>query len=269
MELGSAIDLQPRNAVDALRALGAASALLQDAGDPRAAFPDIYAVITRRVAEEVARPDGVFWEPAWISRLAGRFCEAYLESLRLSFEGKPQFCEAWDIAHRYGVEGATLPVQEALLGLSAHINYDLALGIYTNIVEHGHADDARMIARYKHDHDAVNDLLHDACFEAIERLVAQHRCPISELTYKHARYAARWFTMQVLRRWRAQVWDLVEALLRARSEAERQEVIDGMGRRAALIGQLLTLPSAVFSAGRPALSTVRGAIARLSPALAA
>jgi hypothetical protein len=160
-------------------------------------------------------------------------------------------------------------VQEAVLGLSAHINYDLAIGIYQNIVAHGHGSDARMIARYKHDHDVVNELLNAACFEAIERLIDRHRCQISELTYKHARYTARWLTMQLLCRWRAQVWDIVEALLQAGSEAERHQIIEKMGRRAALIGQLLTLPSAVFAASRPALKGVRGAIARLSPALAA
>lgn len=269
MDLGSAIELQPKNAAEALRALDAVSELLRGAGDPRAAFPDVYEIITRRVASEVARPDGVFCEPAWISRLAGRFCEAYLESLRLSFEGKPQFCEAWDIAHKCSALGATVPVQEAMLGLSAHINYDLALGIYTNIVEHGAADDPRMIARYKRDHDVVNEILHDACYEAIERLIERHRCGLSEVTYRHARSAARWVTMQLLRRWRAQVWDIVEALLAARSEGERKQVVEAMGRRAALIGQLITLPTAVFAASRPALAGFRGALARLSPALAA
>ena len=63
----------PTDAVQAHAALDYVAEMLLNAGDARAAFPDIYAVITRRVAEEAARPDGPFLEPAWISSLAGRF----------------------------------------------------------------------------------------------------------------------------------------------------------------------------------------------------
>src|SRR5690606_27029654 len=98
MQLDSSrFDVQPRTAAESLRALTEASALFGSRGDARAAFPDIYAIITRRVAEEIARPDGIFLEPAWISRLSGRFCEAYLETLRHSIQGEAQPCEAWEL----------------------------------------------------------------------------------------------------------------------------------------------------------------------------
>lgn len=247
---------RPRDAHEALRALEAISALLHGAGGPRAAFPDVYAIITRRVAEEASRPSGQFREPAWISRLAGRFCEAYLESVRLSFEGGPQRCGAWEVAHDPGEIAARTPAEEAMLGLAAHINHDLALGIHATIVEHGHGADREMIARYKHDHDVVNELLHEVCFEAMVRLIERHRCPVSELAFRHARNGARRMTMLLLRRWRARVWDVVEALLAASSEGERERVIERMERRALRIARLLTLHRRVQAAGRAVVVSV-------------
>ncbi|AKT42031.1 DUF5995 family protein [Chondromyces crocatus] len=262
---GSRIDGQPRNAEEALRALDAVADLLRNEGDPRAAFPDVYAIITRRVAQEVSRPDGgVFLEPEWISRLAGRFCEVYVDTVRRSFVEEAQTCEAWRLAHHFGPRGASLPVQEAMLGLSAHINYDLAIGIHDTIVEFGHARDARMLSRYKHDHDQVNELLREAVYETLELLIERHRCAVTEVVYQRAKTAARWFAMAVLRQWRAQVWSTVLAMLSADDVSEKQKIIDSMGQRAAWIARAMVLPSAAYLAGKPLFEGARARINALA-----
>jgi hypothetical protein len=232
---------QPTDAESAHAALDYVAETLLRAGDARAAFPDIYAVITRRVADEVVRPDGPFQEPTWISRLAGRFCARYLETLRWAVSGSPQDTSAWASAYdSVGTEGMP-PVQHALLGLSAHINHDLAIGIHATIVEHGYAEDRTMIARYKHDHDYVNELLDASIPEAFDRLIQRHHCATTVWLDRAGRLA-RWGTMELLSRWRAQVWVEVEALLEARTGARRARVVRRIGARAARIGALLRRP---------------------------
>ncbi len=126
---------RPTSAREALQSLDIVTARLLAAEDARAAFPDIYAIITRRVLESVELGEGAFFlEPRWISRLAGRFCERYLETLRWSFDRHQQDAGAWAIAYDAGDGAGALPLQHVLLGLSAHINFDLALGIYRTIV---------------------------------------------------------------------------------------------------------------------------------------
>ena len=231
----------PTDADQAHAALDYVAEMLRGANDVHAAFPDIYAVITRRVAAEVARPDGPFLEPTWISRLAGRFCARYLETLRWALAGSPQDTSAW--ASAYATEGAAEmpPVQHALLGLSAHINHDLAIGIHATIVEHGHAGDRAMIARYKHDHDYVNKLLDASIPEAFDRLIRRHRCATTRRRARAGRLS-RWCTMELLTRWRAQVWAEVEALLAARTRAQHARVLRRIAARAARIGLLLRRP---------------------------
>jgi Family of unknown function (DUF5995) len=243
----SGVVLAPINVDEALTALDTVSRRLQADGDALAAFPDIYGIITRKVAEQVARPDGMFLEPAWISRLAGRFCERYLETLRWSIERRPQDCDAWDATYACASMRCTLPVQHVVLGLSAHINFDLTLGIYETICEFGHADSASQLARYKHDHDAVNDLLLASIPEAFAHLAERHGCALSAAIYAHAYAPAKWVTMMMLTRFRATVWNNVIALLAAKSDAERSQVIAKMARRSGRWGFLLKLPSAILS----------------------
>lgn len=231
----------PTDADQARAALDYVAEALLRANDEHAAFPDIYAVITRRVADEVARPDGPFQEPAWISQLAGRFCSRYLETLRWAMAGSPQDTSAW--ASAYATEGAAEmpPVQHALLGLSAHINHDLAIGIHATIVARGHARDREKIARYKHDHDYVNKLLEAAIPEAFDRLIERHHCATT-WWLDRAGWLTRWCTMELLTRWRARVWIEVEALLATRTRAQHARVLRRIAARAARIGLLLRRP---------------------------
>jgi hypothetical protein len=237
------IPLHPTSAPEALVALeGVAAALLRD-GDRRAAFPDIYSIITRRVTECVALGDrAVFLEPRWISRLAGRFCERYLQTLAWSIDTCPQDAGAWELAYAAGRNGRVPPIQEVVLGLSAHINFDLAIGIYRNIEELGGKGDPGKLLRYRHDHDAVNDLLRASIPEAFDHLITLHRCDTAALIFRRAYAFSEWAAMLVLSTWRARVWDDAMTLLNARHAGERERVIAEMERRSRRYSRVLSIP---------------------------
>ncbi|WP_437996764.1 DUF5995 family protein [Sorangium sp. So ce185] len=237
------LNLHPKSVHDAAVVLDTVTGRLIAAGDRRAAFTDVYGIVTRAVAAQVERPDGIFLEPAWISRLAGRFCERYLETFRWCERGAAQDCGAWHIAYASTSSRFAPPVQNALLGFSAHINYDLVFGIHATIVEFGHGRDPRMLARLKHDHDEVNTLLRRSVIEALERLAVRHGCPLSAIFRDTAPDLAVWVSMEMLSRWRERVWTDVLALLKARTASERAAVARGVEQRSARIGQMLALPS--------------------------
>ena len=57
----------------ALAALGSVAGRLSANQDARAAFPDVYAVITQKVIERLGDGSGYFHAPEFISRLVGVF----------------------------------------------------------------------------------------------------------------------------------------------------------------------------------------------------
>lgn len=244
------LNLHPDSVHDAAAALDIVTARLLEAGDPRAAFADIYGIVTRSVAAQIRRPDNIFLEPAWISRLAGRFCERYLETLRWCEEDAPQDCGAWRVAYTSTSSRQTPPVQNALLGFSAHINYDLVLGIYATILESGYARDPKMLARFKHDHDQVNTLLRSTVPRALLHLAARHGCALSAFFNDRAPETAIWVAMQLLTNWRERVWSDVLALLSASSASQHRAHLQKIDRRALHIGKLLVLSVPQLSRAR-------------------
>ena len=248
--LEAEIPRHPMSVHEALAALDAVSERLLARGDQRAAFPDIYAIITRRVSESVALgSEGCFQEPRFISRLAGRFCERYLETLRWSLRGDQQDTGAWSIAYACCELGDVMPLHHVLLGLSAHINYDLALGIAATIAEHGGGDDPVKLARYKHDHDAVNCLLRASVPEAFDHLVERHACPLSRVLYRRAYGMAEWVVMHVLTAWRERVWHDAIALLRAGTPTARRRIERRLERRSQRYARLLAIPGILPAPG--------------------
>ncbi len=152
-----------------------------------------------------------------------------------------------------------------LLGLSAHINFDLAIGIHKTIIEFGITDPAAL-RRYKHDHDAVNDLLRASIPEAFDHLVTRHRCEAAGLIV-HRTYAfAEWAIMRVLASWRGRVWDDAMAMLSCRTDAARQVIVQRMERLSRRYARILALPDvvplalhapAIRGEGRPGQSAPR------------
>lgn len=232
----------PTSVAEAYECLATVSARLRRHGDPRAVFPDVYAVITRRVRDAVeGTAPSPFIEPQFISRLAGRFCELYLAALRRSLDGARDPSAAWARADLATKSPHVLPVQHALLGLNAHINYDLALGLHGTLSLAGDAADAARMRRYRHDHDAVNGILEAAMPEVLELLAGRHGCPAARLALRndHLRRRMSDATLLVLKVWRDRVWDDLVALLAAKDAARYARIVTRMDRRSGLVARLV------------------------------
>lgn len=235
----------PASVREALDCLTEVSVRLRSQGDPRAAFTDVYAIITRRVRDAIDdEATCPFVEPEFISRLAGRFCTLYLAALRRSLQGSPEPSHAWSIAHRKDRCARLLPVQHAMLGLNAHINYDLAHGLFGNVGSLGGSQDAATMVRYRHDHDAVNQILQDAMPEVLELLASRYGCATAHLVLRagqlrHALCSATIFTLRV---WRTRVWRDLLAMIAAPDEAARARIDSRMNVRSGLFAMVLALP---------------------------
>lgn len=239
------VNRNPRDAEEALASLRNVAASLRAEGDARAIFPDLYSIITENVVEELVHPTGLFLEPGFISRLAGRFATRYLETLSWDLTGQRQDSSAWTLAYSYMHVEGTLPLQHAALAISAHINFDLARGIQHTVLELGTSDDPTKLVRYKHDHDAVNQLLEASLPEALRRLADVYGCRATRrIGHRLRRWASR-RVLDTLRQWRAIVWEDVLDLLAAERGAVREWVLQRVDRRSRRIGYQLSRMNAL------------------------
>jgi Family of unknown function (DUF5995) len=127
---------------------------MEAAGDPKRIFHATYLRTTIAVAEEIKRPGG-FADPEWTERWDVAFADLYLDALELLQAGE-QPSRPWAIA--FGARRGLPVVNRLLLGMNAHINFDLPQALLAVITDE-EFDDAELIARREADHKAIDDIL--------------------------------------------------------------------------------------------------------------
>lgn len=138
---------------DAAERLSELEARLRERGDRRAVFLMVYVRMTQEVRDGIERDTfaGPDWMRAYVVTFANYYRRAFLAFERGHLGAVP---DPWRIAFGTAIRGDALVVQDAFLGVNAHINYDLALTL-----EDVGIDPKR--ARKRADHLAINDILAD------------------------------------------------------------------------------------------------------------
>ena len=164
---------RPRNIDETLEAMRSALDFFHTHNDHRAIFLRMYYLITLE-AHDALQGRGrythrLFFDPEWINHDAGNFSSLYFMSLSTE-QRKGE--RAWKTAHRLAAGKDTSVLQDMLLGLNAHINYDLAYSIYVTMKQHDDGRDHLLMHRRKFDHDQVNNLLIN-CIPRIEEVITR------------------------------------------------------------------------------------------------
>ena len=151
---------RPQDVDEALDAMHSALGYFHREHDQRAIFLRAYFLNTLAIQQAIYQrgryQKRIFFDPPWVKRLAGKFAQLYFHSL--STDGR-EGERAWKQAHRLADSNQTSVFQDMLLGINAHINYDLAYGIYLNLKEHDDGREHLLLPRRKFDHDQINNIL--------------------------------------------------------------------------------------------------------------
>ena len=102
--------------------------LLRERGDRRSVFLTVYALMTERT--DAAIREGEFADPAWMREYLVTFADYYRRAFAAFERGELDAVpRPWQLSFGTALQGETLVVQDAFLGINAHINYDLALAL--------------------------------------------------------------------------------------------------------------------------------------------
>jgi hypothetical protein len=131
--------------------------------DRRAVFLSIYTEMTGAVAERVRQ--GWFADPEWVGDYLVAFANLYREAIRDYERGNlSSLADPWQLAFEAAEERDSLVLQDALLGVNTHINYDLALA-----VDEAGVDSNRQ--RKYDDHSRITDVIAHVVDDAQDQLV--------------------------------------------------------------------------------------------------
>jgi hypothetical protein len=126
---------------------------LQAAGDQRRYFHATYQRTTVAVAEGLR--SGGFLDAGWVEKWDVAFAGLYLDALQDALAGR-RASRPWEVA--FSAPAGLPPLRHVLLGMNAHINYDLPQALLAVITDDDFADPA-LLARREADHRAIDDIL--------------------------------------------------------------------------------------------------------------
>ena len=128
---------------------------LEATGDPARFFLATYLRTTRAVAGELA--GGGFRDPEWVERWDVAFAGLYLDAVEAAQAGRRP-PEPWAVAFGAGGRDDLPPLRHVLLGMNAHINFDLAQSLLA-VISEPEFDDPGLLAARRADHEHIDQVL--------------------------------------------------------------------------------------------------------------
>jgi hypothetical protein len=203
---------------------------LRAAGDARRYFHGTYLRTTRAVADEITR--GGFADNDWLERWDVVFADLYLDALDADLAGRP-VSAPWRIAFDAARDRPDLPpLRHVLLGMNAHINYDLPQALVA-VISPAEFGNPSVRARRAADHRHIDDVLAARVGAEDAELAAASRPTLLDRVLAPANRAA---TRRFLAEARTKVWHNAAVLDGARR--------DGPARYAAVLAELEALSAA-------------------------
>lgn len=183
--------------------------------DPARFFLGTYLRTTRSV--EAALTRGSFEDPRWVRAWLVDFADRYLAALRSWQAAAPDVPRPWQLA--FGAEPGLPPEAHVLLGMNAHINYDLPPSLLS-MIPPADFEDPHLLDRRRRDHERIDGVL--AARVADEDVALQRaggrRTAVDRLIAPANRRAARTFLTEA----RRTVWHNARALDAARRRGDEE-----------------------------------------------
>jgi hypothetical protein len=203
--------------------------------DPARFFLGTYLRTTSAIGR--ALDDGAFEDPAWMAAWDVEFAHRYLDALAAHRRDPATAPAPWRLA--FGARPSLPPEAHVLLGVNAHINFDLPQSLVAMIPPADFADPRRLASRQR-DHERVDDVLaaRVAAEDAALQGAGGRRTPLDRLLAPANRRASRLF----LREARHKVWAnaaVLDAARQAGPQAYARRMADLEAASADRVGDLL------------------------------
>src|SRR5687768_8886358 len=190
--------------------------------DHRAVFANTYLLLTKEIKRTMRRNPRFFSDNRWLIYEDVTFANFYFALYRKG----TQLPEAWQIAFDTAASGDHNAAQDMLLGINAHVQRDMPYVVASVGIRKPDGSSR------KPDHDVGNKIL-AAGYETIVRDTERRYDPLIAVTNSSATPLDDFGGLEMVKGWREGVWRNAERLLNARTDQERQLVVESIERNAA------------------------------------
>jgi hypothetical protein len=201
--------------------------------DRRGVFASAYLTITLALQDRIG--EGIFLDNAWVASYLVCFANFYREALRAHERGdRSAVPKAWWISLQTSAKNRGLLLQDLLLGINAHINFDLPFALIAATI-----DPDREVRQS--DHFAVNEVLKSATNDLQMRVIGLY-APILALLDESFGELDERITHFNLEKARQACWAAAINLANAQSESQRDLIRKDLNDRTAVLASLMLYP---------------------------
>lgn len=181
-------------------------------GDRRAIFLNCYARMTGNMFAAVQA--GRFHDPLWVTDLIHNFAAYYFQAIAGYERADPLLPTSWRVAFDHAGQPETPVVVNLLLGVNAHINYDLVQVLADMLVPvwRGLAPQTQH-ERYA-DYTTVNAVIAETV-DRVQDEVVEPYARLMQVLDVVCGPLDEWCTARLLKLWRADVWRQALAIVEA------------------------------------------------------
>jgi len=187
--------------------------------DPRSIFLSCYQMMTDNMLKAIDQER--FHDQVWVRTLLHQFADYYFNALVCYECDEERTPEVWRYVHDITKKKKLHVLQSLLLGVNAHINYDLVLTVFDMLApEWGDLTEEKRLARFE-DHNKVNDIIAETIDKVQDEVVERYDQTMDWLDQAFGRLDEKLLS-HLLTRWRHNVWEYAIALLHFDSEKDRE-----------------------------------------------
>lgn len=186
--------------------------------DCRHIFLNCYRLMSGNMMTAVQ--NGEFHDSNWVNQLLHRFADYYFESLTC-YDCGDQTPKVWHYAHKATLDNTVGELQSLILGVNAHINYDLVLALNDLLrPEWKTLSETKQRQRYE-DHCHVNHVIAET-IDSVQDVILEPLNP--SLAWIDSLFGRidEYLISNLITRWREEVWEKTQRLLKIETPDERE-----------------------------------------------
>lgn len=193
----------------------------EKSADCRYIFLRCYSMMSTNMVAAIRA--GEFEDCEWVATLIQRFAAYYFKALTCYERNPLESPAAWRQAHQAAQYQKLHVLQYLLLGVNAHINYDLPLALYDCLCqEWTNLDETQRQSRQK-DHETVNVIISKTT-DAVQDTVVEPLAPLMAVVDQALGRVDEWILSQMIGGWRHDVWTVAIRMLEAPEFATRETI---------------------------------------------
>lgn len=205
--------------------------------DHKAIFLRCYLMMTSNMLAAIEQHE--FNDPAWVNRLLHLFADYYFAALTAYQQSPVSAPAAWQLAHNSANDPQVTTLQHLLLGVNAHINYDLVLTL-VDLLKPEWADLSTSQRSWRYsDHCKVNEVI-GRTTDAVQDQIIGPGMPFMDWIDKLLGPIDEFLISHLISHWREAVWQNATHLLEMNEGSEKALLISQLEEDALRLGNIIT-----------------------------